>query len=245
MAAQAAARTLKERLSAFAAERWSVPADQLGWLPGRLRVGNQEIPWEELVAEAWRARIQLWAPGFYRTPEIHWDRKAGRGRPFYYFACGAACAEVTIDTLTGEQVIDRVDVLHDCGRSLSPAVDIGQIEGALVQGIGWLTTEELVWDERGRLRTHAPSTYKIPTAGDRPRILNITLFEGAPNRKPTIHRSKAVGEPPLMLATAVLHALSDAVASVGGHRVCPRLDPPATAEAVLAAVERVRAATAP
>jgi xanthine dehydrogenase large subunit len=245
MAAQAAARTLKERLSAFAAERWSVPADQLDWLPGRLRVGNQEIPWEELVAEAWRARIQLWAPGFYRTPEIHWDRKAGRGRPFYYFACGAACAEVTVDTLTGEQVIDRVDVLHDCGRSLSPAVDIGQIEGALVQGIGWLTLEELVWDEQGRLRTHAPSTYKIPATGDRPRRLVVELYEGAPNRRPTIHRSKAVGEPPLMLATAVLHALSDAVASVGGHRVCPRLDPPATAEAVLAAVERVRAATAP
>lgn len=244
MAAQAAARTLKERLTGFAAERWSVPAEQIAWLPGRVRVGNQEIAWDELVAEAWRARIQLWASGFYRTPEIHWDRQAGRGRPFYYFACGAACAEVTIDTLTGEQLIDRVDVLHDCGRSLSPAVDIGQIEGALVQGIGWLTTEELVWDERGRLRTHAPSTYKIPAAGDRPRILNIALFEGAPNRKPTIHRSKAVGEPPLMLATAVLHAIADAVASLADHRVCPRLDPPATAEAVLAAVERVRAATA-
>lgn len=245
MAAQAAARTLKERLTAFAVERWSVPAEQIVWLPGRLRVGNQEIPWEDLVAEAYRARIQLWASGFYRTPEIHWDRKAGRGRPFYYFACGAACAEVTVDTLTGTHRIDRVDVLHDCGRSLNPAVDLGQIEGGLVQGIGWLTSEELVWDERGRLRTHGPSTYKIPTAGDRPRISNIALFEGAPNRKPTIHRSRAVGEPPLMLATAVLHAIADAVASLAGHRVCPRLDPPATPEAVLAAVERVRGAVAP
>jgi xanthine dehydrogenase large subunit len=244
MAAQAAARTLKERLTAFAVERWSVPAEQIVWLPGRLRVGNQEIPWEDLVAEAYRARVQLWASGFYRTPEIHWDRKAGRGRPFYYFACGAACAEVTVDTLTGTHRIDRVDVLHDCGRSLNPAVDLGQIEGGLVQGIGWLTSEELVWDERGRLRTHGPSTYKIPTAGDRPRIMNIALFEGAPNRKPTIHRSRAVGEPPLMLATAVLHAIADAVASLAGHRVCPRLDPPATPEAVLAAVERVRGAVA-
>ncbi|MEJ5231709.1 MAG: xanthine dehydrogenase molybdopterin binding subunit [Geminicoccaceae bacterium] len=244
MAAQAAARTLKERLTAFAVERWSVPAEQIVWLPGRLRVGNQEIPWEDLVAEAYRARVQLWASGFYRTPEIHWDRKAGRGRPFYYFACGAACAEVTVDTLTGTHRIDRVDVLHDCGRSLNPAVDLGQIEGGLVQGIGWLTSEELVWDERGRLRTHGPSTYKIPTAGDRPRIVNIALFEGAPNRKPTIHRSRAVGEPPLMLATAVLHAIADAVASLAGHRVCPRLDPPATPEAVLAAVERVRGAVA-
>lgn len=245
MAAQAAARTLKERLTAFAVERWSVPAEQIVWLPGRLRVGNQEIPWEDLVAEAYRARVQLWASGFYRTPEIHWDRKAGRGRPFYYFACGAACAEVTVDTLTGTHRIDRVDVLHDCGRSLNPAVDLGQIEGGLVQGIGWLTSEELVWDERGRLRTHGPSTYKIPTAGDRPRIMNIALFEGAPNRKPTIHRSRAVGEPPLMLATAVLHAIADAVASLAGHRVCPCLDPPATPEAVLAAVERVRGAVAP
>jgi xanthine dehydrogenase large subunit len=244
MAAQAAARTLKERLSAFAAERWSVPTEQLVWLPGRLRVGNQEIAWEELVAEAYRARVQLWASGFYRTPEIHWDRKAGRGRPFYYFACGAACAEVTVDTLTGAHRIDRVDVLHDCGRSLNPAVDLGQIEGGLIQGIGWLTSEELVWDEEGRLRTHGPSTYKIPTAGDRPRVTNIALFEGAPNRKPTIHRSRAVGEPPLMLATAVLHAISDAVASLGDHRVCPKLDPPATPEAVLAAVERVRARAA-
>lgn len=245
MAAQAAARTLKERLTAFAVERWSVPAEQIVWLPGRLRVGNQEIPWEDLVAEAYRARVQLWASGFYRTPEIHWDRKAGRGRPFYYFACGAACAEVTVDTLTGTHRIDRVDVLHDCGRSLNPAVDLGQIEGGLVQGIGWLTSEELVWDERGRLRTHGPSTYKIPTAGDRPRITNITLFDGAPNRKPTIHKSRAVGEPPLMLATAVLHAIADAVASLAGHRVCPRLDPPATPEAVLAAVERVRGAVEP
>ena len=241
MAAQAAARTLKERLLAFAAERWSVPAEQLTWLPGRLRVGNQEIPWEELIEEAYRGRIQLWASGFYRTPEIHWDRKSGRGRPFYYFACGAACAEVTVDTLTGAHRIDRVDVLHDCGRSLNPAVDLGQIEGGLIQGIGWLTTEELVWDERGRLRTHSPSTYKIPTAGDRPRILHLALFEDAPNRKPTIHRSRAVGEPPLMLATAVLHAISDAVASLGDHRICPRLDPPATPEAVLEAVARVRA----
>lgn len=241
MAAQAAARTLKERLLAFAAERWSVPAEQLVWLPGRLRAGNQEIPWEDLIAEAYRGRIQLWASGFYRTPEIHWDRKSGRGRPFYYFACGAACAEVTVDTLTGAHRVERIDVLHDCGRSLNPAVDLGQIEGGLIQGIGWLTTEELVWDERGRLCTHSPSTYKIPTAGDRPRMLHIALFEDAPNRKPTIHRSRAVGEPPLMLATAVLHAISDAVASLADRRVCPRLDPPATPETVLEAIARVRA----
>jgi xanthine dehydrogenase large subunit len=190
------------------------------------------------------ARIPLSASGFYRTPKIHWDRAKGRGRPFFYFACGAAVSEVTVDTLTGEHRVDRVDIVHDVGDSLNPAMDLGQIEGGFVQGMGWLTTEELVWDGEGRLRTHAPSTYKIPACGDRPRVLNVRLRERAANREATIYRSKAVGEPPLMLAISVLHAISDAVASVGGHRVCPRLDPPATPEKVLMAVERVRAQTA-
>ena len=175
---------------------------------------------------------------------MSWDRKAGRGRPFAYFAYGAACTEVAIDTLTGEYRVERVDILHDCGTSLNPAIDLGQIEGAFVQGQGWLTTEELWWDGQGRLKTHAPSTYKIPVASDRPRIFNVTLLENAPNREATIHRSKAVGEPPFMLAISVLHALSDAVASVADHRFCPRLDAPATPERVLMAVEAMRAAKA-
>ncbi len=203
---------------------------------GRVRVGAREIAFADLVRAAYVARIQLSATGFYTTPKIHWDRKAGRGHPFYYFAYGAAATEVAIDTLTGEYKVERVDILHDVGTSLNPAIDIGQIEGGFVQGMGWLTTEELVWDEKGRLRTHAPSTYKIPVASDRPRIFNVALLQNAPNREPTIHRSKAVGEPPLMLAISVLHALSDAVASVGDHRICPRLDAPATPERVLAAV---------
>ncbi|NLZ42028.1 MAG: xanthine dehydrogenase molybdopterin binding subunit, partial [Comamonadaceae bacterium] len=240
MAALAACETLKGRLAAFAAEKWGVAEGDVRFLPGRVAVGDREIVFAELVDAAYLGRIQLSATGFYRTPAIHWDRAAGRGRPFYYFACGAACAEVAIDTLTGEYRVERVDVLHDCGRSLNPAIDIGQIEGGFVQGQGWLTTEELVWDEKGVLRTHAPSTYKIPVASDRPRVFNVALYEGAPNREPTIHRSKAVGEPPLMLATSVLHALSDAVASVAGYRLCPRLDPPATPEAVLFAIERLR-----
>ena len=156
-------------------------------------------------------------------------------------AYGAAVSEVTIDTLTGEYVVERVDVLHDAGTSLNPAIDIGQVEGGFVQGMGWLTTEELWWDAQGRLRTHAPSTYKIPVASDRPRVFNIALLGDMPNRKPTIHRSKAVGEPPLMLAISVLHALSDAVASVADHKHCPRLDAPATPERVLFAVEAMQA----
>lgn len=241
MAALDACETIKARLVAFAAAKWNVLPADIAFLPGRVRVGAEEIGFRELVGAAYMGRVQLSATGFYATPKIHWDRKAGRGHPFYYFAYGAAAAEVAIDTLTGEYRVERVDILHDCGQSLNPAIDKGQIEGGFVQGMGWLTTEELVWDEKGRLRTHAPSTYKIPVASDRPRIFNVALLEDAPNREPTIHRSKAVGEPPLMLAISVLHALSDAVASVGGHKVCPRLDTPATPERVLAAVERVRA----
>lgn len=240
MAAQDAARQIKNRLIDFAAERHGVPREQIAFLPGRVRVGNQEIPFPELVREAYMARVQLSAAGFYKTPKIHWDREAGRGRPFYYFAYGAACTEVSIDTLTGEYVVERVDIVHETGRSLNPAIDLGQIEGGFVQGMGWLTTEELVWDEKGRLMTHAPSTYKIPLASDRPKVFNVTLADWAENAEPTIHRSKAVGEPPFMLAISVLHALSDAVASVAGHTICPRLDAPATPERVLMAVERLK-----
>ena len=241
MAALDACETIKQRLVAFACKHWQEKPEAIAFLPGRVQVGAREIGFVELVQAAYMARVQLSATGFYATPKIHWDRKAGRGHPFYYFAYGAAAAEVAIDTLTGEYRVERVDILHDCGNSLNPAIDKGQIEGGFVQGMGWLTTEELVWDEKGRLKTHAPSTYKIPVASDRPRIFNVALLEKAPNREHTIHRSKAVGEPPLMLAISVLHALSDAVASVGDHRFCPQLDAPATPERVLDAVERVRA----
>jgi len=240
MAALDACETIKKRLTEFAAKHWQELPEDIAFLPGRVRIGAREIAFRELVQAAYMARIQLSATGFYATPKIHWDRKAGRGHPFYYFAYGAAAAEVAIDTLTGEYKVERVDILHDCGQSLNPAIDKGQIEGGFVQGMGWLTTEELVWDGKGRLWTHAPSTYKIPVASDRPRIFNVHLLENAPNREPTIHRSKAVGEPPLMLAISVLHALSDAVASVGDYRICPRLDAAATPERVLDAVERVR-----
>lgn len=240
MAAQAAARTLKDRLAAFAAASRGVAAAEVVFLPGTVMIGGRSTAFADLVREAWAARVQLSATGFYKTPKIGWDRVAGRGRPFYYFACGAACSEVAVDTLTGEYRVERVDIRHDAGHSLNPAIDLGQIEGGFVQGMGWLTTEELWWDDGGRLRTHAPSTYKIPACGDRPRVFNVALVPGG-NREDTIYRSKAVGEPPLMLAISVLHAISDAVASVAGHRVCPRLDAPATPERVLDAIDRLRA----
>ena len=243
MAAQTASRTIKNRLIDFAAEHWQAPRDKITFLPNRVRIGNEEVPFADLVKAAYNARISLSSTGFYKTPKIHWDRSTGRGRPFYYFGYGAASSEVTVDLLTGEYRVDRVDILHDVGRSLNPAIDIGQIEGGFVQGMGWLTTEELWWDDAGRLRTHAPSTYKIPACGDRPKIFNVELLSGASNREETIYRSKAVGEPPLMLAISVLHALSDAVASVADYKICPRLDPPATPERVLRAIDRLAAAS--
>jgi len=243
MAAQDAARQIKDRLIDFAAETHQIPRDQVVFLPNRVRIGNQEISFNELVKQAYVARIQLSAAGFYKTPKIHWDRAKGQGHAFYYYAYGAACSEVSVDTLTGEYVVERTDILHDAGRSLNPAIDIGQVEGGFIQGMGWLTTEELVWDDKGRLRTHAPSTYKIPLASDRPKIFNVAMTDWSQANEPTIHRSKAVGEPPLPLGMSVLHALSDAVASVAGHKICPRLDAPATPERVLMAIERLKSET--
>jgi len=205
-----------------------------------VQVAGRAIPFAEVVKAAYMARVQLSSTGFYKTPKVHWDRAKGTGRPFYYYAYGAAVSEVAIDTLTGEYQVERVDILHDVGRSLNPAIDLGQVEGGFIQGMGWLTTEELWWDKAGRLRTHAPSTYKIPLASDRPRVFNVALADWSANREMTIKRSKAVGEPPLMLAASVLEALGMAVASVADYRACPRLDAPATPERVLMAVERLK-----
>jgi xanthine dehydrogenase large subunit len=240
MAALAAAETLKARLIAFAAKRWGRLAPELAFTPKGLRVGPKVVPFAELCREAHLARISLSATGYYATPKIAYDRAHHQGRPFYYFAYGAAASEVVIDTLTGEMKVLRVDILHDVGRSLNPAIDLGQIEGGFIQGMGWLTTEEVVFDTAGRLLTHAPSTYKIPTCGDRPKVMNIVIWEDGENREPTIHRSKAVGEPPLMLAQSVFSAIGRAVGAVGGHRFAPRLDAPATPERILFAVEDVR-----
>ncbi|NRP70243.1 Xanthine dehydrogenase molybdenum-binding subunit [Ensifer psoraleae] len=240
MAAFDAARQIKDRLVAFAAERWQTTAERVTFVANHVKIGEELVPFADFIRQAYMARIQLSAAGFYKTPKIHWDRATGRGTPFYYFAYGAAVSEVSIDTLTGEYLVDRVDVLHDVGRSLNPAIDLGQIEGGFVQGMGWLTTEELWWDEKGRLRTHAPSTYKIPLASDRPKIFNVRLADWSENAEKTIGRSKAVGEPPFMLPISVLEALSMAVASVADYRECPRLDTPATPERILMAVERLR-----
>jgi len=224
MAARNAAETIRKRLDDFAATdphsaSWAFP---------------------ELCRRAHLARVSLAATGYYATPDIGYDRKSHRGRPFLYFAYGAALSEVVIDTLTGEHRVVAVDILHDVGRSLNPAIDLGQIEGGFIQGMGWLTTEELVYDERGRLLTHAPSTYKIPSANDRPGRMEIAIWDRGRNAEPTIHRSKAVGEPPLMLAISVFSALTQAVAAAAPGKGLPRLDAPATPERVLAAIDELR-----
>src|SRR5690606_37011167 len=211
MAAWDACEQIKRRLEAHAAKLHNVDVAECLWVQGGLQAGGTLIPFAELAASAYLNRVQLSAAGFYKTPKIHWDRATGRGHPFYYFAYGASVSEVTIDTLTGEYTVDRVDILHDVGKSLNPAIDIGQVEGGFVQGMGWLTTEELVWDGKGQLRTHAPSTYKIPLASDVPPVFNVQLAEWSVNKEPTIGRSKAVGEPPFMLAMSVVEALGVAV----------------------------------
>ncbi len=241
MAAQAAVKKIKRRITEFAAEKYKVAVEDIEFLPNRVRIGNQEVPFPDLVKQANLGRISLSATGYYRTPKIHYDRESASGRPFLYFAYGAACSEVLIDTLTGEHTLTRVDILHDAGRSLNPAIDLGQVEGGFIQGMGWLTSEELWFDEKGRLRTHAPSTYKIPTCSDRPADFRMALLADAPNREDTIHRSKAVGEPPLMLAISAFRAISDAIASLADYRLMPNLDAPATPERVLFSVEELRA----
>ena len=240
-AAQAAAQTIRQRLVQFACEHFKVDATDVRFADGQVQIGERHLTFTQLVQQAYRARVSLSSTGYYRTPRIRWDNSTMTGQPFFYFAFGAAVSEVAIDILTGETRLLRVDLLHDCGRSLNPAIDLGQIEGGFLQGVGWLTSEELWWDDKGRLRTHAPSTYKIPAVSDWPAVANVRLFEGHPNHEDSIYQSKAVGEPPLMLAISVLLAIRHAVASCGPAGARVELAAPATPEAVLGAIAAVRA----
>jgi xanthine dehydrogenase large subunit len=242
MAAYNAAMTIRERLTAFAARSFGCEEAAVHFTPDGVQVGTERLEFGALCRKAHLGRISLSSTGYYATPDIAYDRVTHKGRPFYYFAYGAAVAEVAIDTLTGEHKVLAVDILHDVGKSLNPIIDIGQIEGGFLQGQGWLTTEELVWDDKGCLLTHSPATYKIPTASDRPRHLSIRLWDGE-NVQPTINRSKAVGEPPFMLANSVFSALNQAIAATTpDKRTLPPLDAPATPERILRAIASHRAA---
>ncbi|MSQ70831.1 MAG: xanthine dehydrogenase molybdopterin binding subunit [Betaproteobacteria bacterium] len=240
-AAQAAARELRARLAAIAAAHFKVSVDSVRFQANRVHAGAQSMSFAELVKRAWMARVSLSATGFYATPKVGYDPSTLCGRPFFYFAYGAAVSEVVIDTLTGETRLLRADILHDAGRSLNPAIDIGQVEGGYIQGMGWLTMEELCYDASGRLTTHAPSTYKIPVAGDVPPVFNVALYQRGENVEDSIFRSKAVGEPPLMLAISVFHAIRDAIAAVVDYRASPLLNAPATPQEILFSVEELSA----
>jgi xanthine dehydrogenase large subunit len=234
-AAQFAARQVRERLANFVGQRQHCDPKKVIFAHGQVSSPDASISWQQLIDDAYKARVQLWSDGFYKTPKIHYDKHTLTGRPFYYFSYGAACSEVAIDTLTGESRLLKVDILHDVGTPINPAIDLGQIEGGFIQGVGWLTTEQLVWDGKGSLATHAPSTYKIPATGDVPEHFNIELWP-EPNREDNVFGSKAVGEPPFMLAISVWEALRDAAAAARSGKAMVRMDAPATAENVLRAL---------
>ena len=242
-AAEDAARTLRLRLADLAAKQLGGSAEDVVFDGNEVSVNGHSIAFNNLVTQAYLARVQLWSDGFYKTPKLKWDQNALQGRPFYYFAYGASVSEVIIDTLTGESKLLRADLLHDAGKSINPALDKGQIEGAFIQGMGWLTCEELCWNEQGKLTTHAPSTYKIPAVNDCPNDLRVELFYNH-NHEETILRSKAVGEPPLLLSFSVFLAIRDAVASVTEYQHNPMLHAPATPERILASVMQLQAINA-
>ncbi|TRX73149.1 xanthine dehydrogenase molybdopterin binding subunit [Pseudomonas mangiferae] len=241
-AAQNAAEILKGRLVEFLVREHKVTPEDVEFRNGQVRIREHYQSFEETVQQAYFNQVSLSSTGFYRTPKIYYDRDKARGRPFYYFAFGAACAEVLVDTLTGEYRLLRADILHDVGASLNPAIDIGQVEGGFVQGMGWLTTEELVWNAKGKLMTGGPASYKIPAIADVPTDLRVKLVENRKNPEDTVFHSKAVGEPPFMLGIAVWCALKDAVASLADYRLQPRIDAPATPERVLWGIEQMKAA---
>ncbi|MCQ4263838.1 xanthine dehydrogenase molybdopterin binding subunit [Stutzerimonas stutzeri] len=239
-AAQNAAQTIKQRLTEFAARKWQIFEEDIEFKNGQVRLRDQYISFDELIQQAYFGQVSLSSTGFYRTPKIYYDRSQARGRPFYYFAYGAACSEVIVDTLTGEYKMLRSDILHDVGASLNPAIDIGQVEGGFVQGLGWLTMEELVWNDKGKLMTSGPASYKIPAVADMPLDLRVKLVENRKNPEDTVFHSKAVGEPPFMLGISVWCAIKDAVASLADYRAQPQIDAPATPERVLWGVEQMR-----
>ena len=240
MAAFNAATEIRERMAGVVAEHFDVPADDIEFCQNRVYAGNESLSFAEAAQKTWSERVSLSATGYYKTPDIHWDSETMTGSPFYYFTFGASVSEVVIDTLTGESRVLTTDILQDVGSSLNPSIDLGQIEGAFVQGMGWVTSEELVWDSSGRLMTHGPSTYKIPGSRDVPPHFKVHILEDIPNPVPTIYRSKAVGEPPVMLALSVWLALRDAVSRTGDPALMPKLDAPATPEAILMALDDLK-----
>ena len=239
-AARNAALAIKQRLIDHIVDTHQVDAENVVFEDGNVSWLNRSISFAELTQEAYMARISMSATGYYRTPKIHYDREQAKGNPFFYYSCGASVSEVEVDTFTGTYTIPRVDILHDVGESINPAIDLGQVEGGFIQGMGWLTTEELVWGQDGRLQTNGGASYKIPAVGDTPKQFNVALLQDSKNHEATIFHSKAVGEPPFMHGISVWSALRDAVWAAGGQQVNPQLDAPATPERVLWALKAAK-----
>ena len=207
---------------------------------GYIIFGNRSFKFKNIIQEAYLNRVSLSSSGFYSTPKIKFNKKSFYGRPFYYFCYGAAVTEVVIDTLTGENIINRVDILHDAGNAINPALELGQIEGGFVQGQGWLTMEEVNWNSNGKITTFSPSTYKIPAISDIPKKFNVEIYKEGINKEKVVNKSKTTGEPPLMLAMSVFFAIKDAIASIGNHAISPIIDAPATPEKILMSIKNLK-----
>ncbi len=239
-AALNAVSKIKQNLEKFIKSKYNISANKVVYEKGIIKFKNKSFNFEKIIKEAYLNRISLSSSGFYSTPKINFNKKTFMGRPFLYFCYGAAVTEVTVDALTGENIIDRVDILHDAGKAINPALELGQIEGGFVQGQGWLTMEEVNWNSNGQITTFSPSTYKIPAVSDVPRKFNVEIFKQGKNKEKVINKAKTTGEPPLMLAMSVFYAIKDAIASVGKYKVTPILDAPATPEKILMSLKELK-----
>ena len=234
-----AVHKIKQNLALFVKQKYKLKSDKAIYKNGMVKFKGKIFSFNLLIKEAYLNRVSLSSSGFYSTPKIHFNNKIFKGRPFLYFCYGASVSEILIDTLTGENKILRVDILHDHGRAINPAIEKGQIEGGFVQGAGWLTIEEVNWKSNGELVTHSPSTYKIPAVNDMPEKFNIKIFKNI-NKENVVNKSKTTGEPPLMLGMSVFFAIKDAIASVGNYKIVPNLNAPATPEAILLSINDIR-----
>ncbi len=240
-AALNAVSKIKENLEKFIKKKYNIKNNKKAvYKKGLIRFNKKSFKFNSVIKEAYLSRISLSSSGFYSTPKINFNKKKFFGRPFLYFCYGASVTEVTIDTLTGESIIDRVDILQDAGKAINPALELGQIEGGFVQGQGWLTMEEVRWKDNGQITTFSPSTYKIPVASDIPKKFNVEIFKQGKNKENVVNKSKTTGEPPLMLAMSVFYAIKDAISSVGKYKAIPKLDAPATPEKILMSLNELK-----
>ena len=232
---------IKKNLFLFVKRKYKIKNDKAIYENGLVKFKGKSFKFNKLIKEAYLNRISLSSSGFYSTPKVRFNKEKFQGRPFLYFCYGAAVSEVIIDTLTGENKVLRVDILHDAGKAINPAIELGQIEGGFLQGAGWLTMEEVKWKTNGQITTYSPSTYKIPAVNDMPEEFNVEIFKDGKNKENVVNKSKTTGEPPLMNAMSVFFAIKDAISSVGNYDITPNIDAPATPEKILMVINKLKA----